>query len=608
MYKMGANIIDRGKSVVSFRVFAHNKRKVSVVVKSGDKITEFPMMEENQHVYGTTIEGMGLDLLYKFKFDGDQEYPDPYSHYQPFGVHGFSKLVDHENHRWQDNQWRGRVIDELVIMEIHVGTFSSAGTFAGIAEKLDYLLELGVNAIELMPVAQTPGRWNWGYDGVNLFSINHNYGTPYDLKHLVDRCHKKNLAVILDVVYNHFGPEGNYLPVYGPYFTGKHETPWGKAVNFDDLYNEYIRKMVLDNVRYWLEVYRFDGLRLDAVHAIKDDSPIHILQELSLVAKNTANKQNREKFIIAESDENNARLITPLNQGGLGIDAQWMDDFHHCIHTALTGEREGYYIDYGHIKDLEKVYNNYLYTGEYSKYWGQTRGTNGSARPGRQFLVSIQNHDQVGNRAKGDRLSTLVEFPYLKVAAGLMFFSAYLPMLFMGEEYGEENPFLFFTDYQDPNLQKAVSQGRKKEFAAFTWEDVPDPQDPQTFYKSKLTSRSRWEGRQQKLFNYYRDLISLRTSHPVLKNLDKDNLQAEVDENSRVVKITRWDRDMKLTGLFNLGTADVIIKDAPDKEIFNSLCPSYGGENVAKDGILLKGQVIIWESAADSLKVKPPRL
>lgn len=601
MFKMGANIIDREKSAVSFRVFAHNRRKVSVVVKSGDNKTEIPMIEETPHVYSTTIEGMGLDLLYKFKLDGEQEYPDPYSYYQPLGVHGFSQLVDHENYRWRDGLWQGRDLNELVIMEIHVGTFSAAGTFASAAEKLDYLVELGVGAIELMPVTQTPGRWNWGYDGVNLFSVNHNYGTPGDLKRLVDLCHQKNLAVILDVVYNHFGPEGNYLPVYGPYFTGKHETPWGKAVNFDDLYNEHTRNMVLDNVRYWLEVYRFDGLRLDAVHAIKDSSPIHILQDISLVAKNIARKQNRKKFIIAESDENNARLITPLDQGGLGMDAQWMDDFHHCIHTALTGERDGYYMDYGRIKDLEKVYKNYLYTGQFSKFWGKPRGTDGSARPGRQFLVALQNHDQVGNRAKGDRLSTLVEFPYLKAAAGLMFFSAYLPMIFMGEEYGEKNPFLFFTDYQDPVLQKAVSRGRKKEFAGFAWEDVPDPQDPRTFYKSKLTPHNRWEEQQQKLYNFYRDLIGLRTSHPVLKKLDKDNLQAEVDENSRVVKITRWNRGIKLTGMFNLGTGDVVVQDVPGREIFNSLHPAYGGEDEAREGILRRGQVIIWESTGTRL-------
>ncbi|TYO96933.1 malto-oligosyltrehalose trehalohydrolase [Desulfallas thermosapovorans] len=597
MFKMGANIINREKSAVSFRVFAHNRRKVSVVVKAGDKKTEIPMVEETPHVYSTTIEGMGLELLYKFKLDDEQEYPDPYSCYQPLGVHGFSQLVDHEKYRWRDGLWQGRNLNELVIMEIHVGTFSATGTFTGVAEKLDYLVELGVGAIELMPVTQTPGRWNWGYDGVNLFSVNHNYGTPGDLKRLVDLCHQKNLAVILDVVYNHFGPEGNYLPLYGPYFTGKHETPWGKAVNFDDLYSEYTRKMVLDSVRYWLEVYHFDGLRLDAVHAIKDSSPIHILQEISLVAKNIATKQNREKFIIAESDENNARLITPLDQGGLGMDAQWMDDFHHCIHTVLTGEREGYYMDYGRVKDLEKVYKNYLYTGQFSKFWGKPRGTDGSARPGRQFLVAIQNHDQVGNRARGDRLATLVEFPYLKAAAGLLFFSAYLPMIFMGEEYGEKNPFLFFTDYQDPVLQRAVSRGRKKEFAGFTWENVPDPQDPRSFYKSKLTPNNRWEKQQQKLFNFYRDLIALRTSHPVLKNLDKNNLQVEVDDNSRVVKITRWNRNIKLTGMFNLGTGDVVIQDVPGREIINSLCPSYGGENETKEGVLRPGQVVIWESA-----------
>lgn len=595
MFKMGANIIDREKREVLFRVFAYDKREVAVVVKSGGAIKELPMTEETPNVYSAVTAGVSLDLLYKFKIDGDQAYPDPYSCFQPFGVHGFSRLIDHEDYRWRDANWQGKDIEDLLIMEIHTGAFSGAGTFKAVAERLDYLLELGVNAVELMPVAQTPGRWNWGYDGVNLFSVNHNYGGPDDLKYLVDCCHQKNIAVILDVVYNHFGPEGNYLPVYGPYFTAKHKTPWGKAVNYDDLYSGYTRKMVLDNVRYWLEVYHFDGLRLDAVHAIKDNSPIHILQEISLTVRNLSLQQNRKLFLIAETDQNNTRIINPLDRGGYGMDAQWMDDFHHVVHTALTGEREGYYMDYGRVKDLEKVYKNYLYTGEYSKYWQRERGTDGSRNPGKQFVVAVQNHDQVGNRAGGDRLSILVEFPYLKAAAGLMLFSAYLPLIFMGEEYGEKRPFLFFTDYGDPELQQAVSRGRKEEFAQFTWENVPDPQDPETFYASKLTPRSAWDRQNWELFNFYRDLIHLRRSHPVLKKPDKDKLEVEVDQENRVARVTRWNKAITLTGLFNLGTEDVAINNMAGSEIFNSLREPYGGSENAAAGVLRKGQMIIFE-------------
>ncbi|MDH7576838.1 MAG: malto-oligosyltrehalose trehalohydrolase [Bacillota bacterium] len=596
MFKMGANIINREKSEVSFRVFAFNKRKVSVVIKAGDRQKVFPMSEEKPHIYSTVIGGLGLDLLYRFRIDDEGDFPDPYSNFQPFGVHGFSKLVDHAEYQWRDCHWKGRSLEELIIMELHVGTFTGAGTFRGVVGKLDYLLELGVNAIELMPVVQAPGRWNWGYDGVNLFSVNHNYGTPHDLKYLVDCCHQKQLAVILDVVYNHFGPEGNYLPVYGPYLTRKHKTPWGPAVNFDDLYSEYTRKMVLDNVRYWLDLYHFDGLRLDAVHAIKDSSPTHILQEISMVTKAEAARQNRKKFIIAESDENNVRLINPLEKGGYGIDAQWMDDFHHCIHTVLTGERRGYYLDYGHIKDLEKVYKNYLYTGQYSLYWGRERGTDASQNPGRQFVVALQNHDQIGNRAQGDRLAALVEFPYLKAAAGLLFFSPYIPLIFMGEEYGEQNPFLFFTDYQDPELQKAVSRGRREEFKAFGWDDVPDPQDPATFYRSRLTPGNKWKAENRWLFNFYRDLIKLRTIHPVLKILDKNKLEVKVSKANRLVEIIRWNDQLKLIGLFNLGERELSINHCPGRQILNSSWRRYGGNQNAETRKLGRGQTIILET------------
>ena len=368
-------------------------------------------------------------------------------------------------------------MEKFIIYELHPGTFSPEGTFKGTVEKLDYLLELGINAIELMPVTQTPGRWNWGYDGANLFSVNKNYGTPDDLKHLVDTCHQKEISVILDVVYNHLGPEGNYLPVYGPYFTEKHKTGWGAAVNYDDAFSEYTRAMVLENIRYWLEEYHIDCLRLDAIHAIMDESDIHILQQMSSTAKAVGKKIGRKIFLIAETDENNVKIINPPEKGGYGIDAQWMDDFHHIIHSVLTGEKGGYYQDYGRLEGLEKAFKNYLYTGEFSQFWQKNRGTDASQNPGYQFVVSLQNHDQVGNRARGGRISVLVDFHFLKAAAGLIFLSPYIPLLFMGEEYAEKNPFLFFTDYEDSELQSAVSEGRREEFKDFNWDDIPNCRD-----------------------------------------------------------------------------------------------------------------------------------
>lgn len=595
MTKMGAAIIDRKKNLVEFRVFARDKKDISVVIKDGDRKTVFPMAEEQPHLYSTVIRGEGPNLLYKFQVDG-REYPDPYAHYQPGGVHGYSQLIDHEAYQWRDSHYRGIKPQELIIMEIHVGTFTRAGTFRAAVEKLDYLSELGITAVELMPVAQTPGRWNWGYDGTNLFSVNHNYGTPGDLKHLVDCCHAKNIAVILDVVYNHFGPEGNYLHAYGPYFTDKHTTPWGPAVNFDDRYSEYTRKMVLDSVRHWVENYHIDGFRLDAVHAIKDNSPIHILQEISMAAKNMSRINNREIVLIAESDENDARLISSLDEGGYGMDAQWLDDFHHCLHTVLTGEREGYYMDYGPVEDFKKVFKNYLYTGQYSKFWEKERGTDASVHPGRQFVVAVQNHDQVGNRARGDRLSTLVEFPYLKAAAGLVFFSAYLPLFFMGEEYGEQRPFMFFTDYQDPELQKAVSRGRREEFKEFTWENVPDPQGESTFYESKLTPQSQWDELNSFLFKFYQDLIKLRKSHPVLKTLDKDALEVETDPKTKLVKVIRRNQELELTCLFNLGTSQANTGRQQGRLIFNSESELYGGKGEGEMELLSKGQMVVYES------------
>lgn len=592
MLQMGANLIKNGE--VSFRVFAPNKQKVSLVIKYHGKTEVFTMNREDEHIYSTILKGVGPGLLYKFRLD-EGDFPDPYSFYQPEGVHGFSQVVDHKAYQWHDQDWKGIDPEKLIIMEIHPGTFSDRGDFMGIVDKLDYLQQLGITAIELMPIAQTPGRWNWGYDGVNLFSVNHNYGTPNDLKHLVDSCHQKGIAVILDAVYNHFGPEGNYLHYFAPYFTEKHKTPWGSAVNFDDNYSYYIRKFALDNVNYWLDIYHIDGLRLDAVHAIKDSSTTHILQELSLCVKNLARELKTPKFIIAESDENNTRLIEPLEQGGYGIDAQWMDDFHHIIHTALTGENKGYYMDYGKLEDLEKAFTNYLYTGQYSRYWGRKRGTDASSRPGKQFVVALQNHDQVGNRAFGERLSTLIDFPLLKASAGLVLFSAYIPLIFMGEEYGEQSPFLFFTDYQDPELKKAVSRGRKEEFKQFGWEEVPDPQDPETFNMSKLTPIDRWKEENHQLFNFYHDMIKLRVSHPVLQGLNKNNLKVIVDSKTRVVQVSRWRDGIFLTALFNLGEG-LYPLDYQGKQILNSEWKIYGGKETGDSRSLSKGQIVILEN------------
>lgn len=600
---MGANILDQEKSRIEFRVFAHNKGKVSLLLQHLDTEKAIPMQQEEEHIYSTVVEGLGLDLLYKFRIENEGDFPDPYSHFQPQNIHGFSQVIDHQNYSWNDLNWHGRDLEKFIIYELHVGTFTQEGTFQAVAKKLDYLMELGVNTIELLPIVQTPGRWNWGYDGTNLFTVNVNYGSPDDFKAFINICHQNDTAVILDVVYNHFGPEGNYLPSYGPYFTDKYDTPWGVAVNYDDQFCEFTRAMVQENVRFWLEDYHIDGLRLDAVHAIRDESGRHILQEISKTTKKIAEESGRKIVLIAETDENDVMLINPFQKGGYGIDAQWMDDFHHVIHSVLTGENDGYYVDYGHLEALEKVFKNYLYTGEYSVFWQKDRGTDAGKNPGRQFVVSMQNHDQVGNRAGGERLSALVDYPFLKAVAGLLFFSPYIPLIFMGEEYGEKKPFLFFTDYFDPELQSAVTEGRRKEFSSFNWDDFPDPQDKQTFYRSKLTPQREWNKANEQLFQYYRDLINLRKTHPAINCPDKKKTEVKVDSEKGTVEVIRWNAQTKLTGLFNLGENDLPFdEDSPfhappaSRQIFNSEWKKYGGNMEGESNILSRGNMIIIES------------
>ncbi len=595
LMQMGAQIINREKEQIRFTVFAYAKTGVELLLQVGNTEQAIPMQAESSHVYAVTIDGQGLDVLYKYRLAGEGDYPDPYANYLPFGVHGFSQVTDHARYGWGDNHWKGMELEKHIFYEIHTGTFSPAGTFKGVAEKLDYLEELGITALELMPVTQTPGRWNWGYDGANLFSVNCNYGTPDDLKYLVDQCHQKGISVFLDVVYNHLGPEGNYLPVFGPYFTEKYNTPWGAAVNYDDQFCDIMRQMVLDNVRYWLETYHFDGLRLDAVHAIRDESLTHILAEISAAAREIEERTGRTIAIIAETDENDVKIINSPQEGGYGIDAQWMDDFHHCIHTALTGEKEGYYMDYGRLADLEKVYINYLYTGEYSHFWQKSRGTDGAANPGRQFVVAIQNHDQVGNRAGGERLTHLVDFPFLKVAAGLLFFSPYLPLLFMGEEYGETQRFLFFTDYTEASLKEAVSQGRKAEFGDFEWTDFPDPEDDRTFNNSRLTTRENWGEQNVHLFNFYKDLITLKKTHPALQAADKERIEIKVHEERITVEVTRWNGANKLIALFNLNLEPLELEQSPGQQIMNSEWKQYGGTVEGEVKNLAHGNMLVLE-------------
>jgi maltooligosyltrehalose trehalohydrolase len=469
------------------------------------------------------FEGVATDVAaggqYRYVLDGRMERPDPASRFQPQGVHGPSEVVDPNAFRWSDSHWRGLPLDRMIIYELHVGTFTTEGTFEAIIPHLDYLrAELGVTAIELMPVAQFPGERNWGYDGAYPFAPQASYGGPTGLKRLIDACHAKDLAVILDVVYNHLGPEGNYLADFAPYFTDRYRTPWGQAINYDGPDSDQVRHYVVSNAVYWVTEYHVDGLRLDAIHGIFDFSARHILADIADAVHVQAERLDRTVPVVAESDLNDVRVITPSGEGGYALDGQWNDDFHHALHTVLTGERAGYYEDFGRIDQLATaVREGFVYSGQRSVFRRRRHGNSSSHRPPAQLVVSAQNHDQVGNRARGDRLTALIPHEALKVAAATLLLGPNVPMLFMGEEYAETAPFQYFVSHGDPALVEAVRRGRGAELASFGWAgEVPDPQCADTFERSRLTRDRPRTSPQDAILAWYRALIALRASTPAL--------------------------------------------------------------------------------------------
>ncbi|OGW49150.1 MAG: malto-oligosyltrehalose trehalohydrolase, partial [Nitrospirae bacterium GWC2_57_9] len=418
---------------------------------------------------------------------------------------------------------------------------------------LDHLKELGVTALELMPVAQFPGDRNWGYDGVYPYAPQNTYGGPSGLKSLVNACHRKGLAVILDVVYNHLGPDGNYLSDFGPYFTSRYKTPWGDAVNYDGAYSDEVRAFFIQNALYWISEFHFDGLRLDAIDAIYDLSARHVLAELADAVHRRAGELGRQAFVVAESDLNDVKLINPSALGGYGIDAQWSDDFHHALHALLTHERKGYYQDFGGIEHLKKAFQEgFVYSGSYSQYRKRRHGNSSRGVPARQFIVCSQNHDQIGNRMLGERLSSIISFEQQKLAAGCVLLSPFIPLLFMGEEYGEHAPFLYFVSHLDDQLVKAVREGRSLEFAHFEWDGtVPDPQDESTFLRSKIEPSLSREGRHRTLFLYYRELIQLRKALPALSAPEKNGLQAVKHEQEQVLIVRQGRPEDQILLLLN---------------------------------------------------------
>jgi maltooligosyltrehalose trehalohydrolase len=569
-----------GDRACRFRVWAPSQVSVGVRLLGNERLV--PMEKTDGGYHEAVAQDVAPGDLYLFHLGQGEEHPDPAARFQPRGVHGPSAVVD-ARFAWDDEAWRGLVLEDYVIYEIHVGCFTPAGTFEAITAHLDDLIEVGVTAVELMPVAQFPGGRNWGYDGVYPFAVQNSYGGPEGLKRLVNACHRRHLAVILDVVYNHLGPEGNYFGKFGPYFTERYRTPWGPAINFDGAFSDEVRNYFIQNTLYWLTEFHFDALRLDAVHAILDHSPVTFLEELSEAAHGEAARLGRKFFLIAESADNNARLIESRERGGYGLDAQWNDDFHHCLRALLTGERRGYYRDYSQLAQLAKGYREgFVYTGEYSEYRRHRHGSSSRHIAASRFVVFAQNHDQIGNRARGDRLSESVSFESLKLAAGLVLLSPYLPLLFMGEEYGETAPFPYFVSHSDPALIDAVRRGRQAEFAAFDWQgEIPDPQSEATFLSAKLCHELRGRGRHKLLREFYRDLIALR-KNPALRRLDKDKMNVTALEDIGVLLVERSCETHRLALAANLSAEEASfaprLSGGRWRKIFDSAEEKWQGE------------------------------
>ena len=504
-------------------VWAPGRERVEAVL--GDR--RLPMVRGSRGWWETAAGAVTAGERYRFSLDGGEGLPDPRSAWQPDGVDGPSAVVDHSAYEWHDQHWRGGRLASSVLYELHVGTFTPEGSFDAAAGRLDHLARTGVDAVELLPVAEFPGTRGWGYDGVLLYAPHHSYGGPDGLKRLVDAAHDRGIAVVLDVVYNHLGPSGNHLGQYGPYFTDRYRTPWGDAVNVDGPGSDEVRRFVVDNALMWLRDYHIDGLRLDAVHAVMDNSAVHWLEELAGAVDALADSTGRAAWLIAESDRNDPRLVWPRPAGGYGLTATWSDDFHHAVWVNLAGESDGYYADYGGVAQLARTYEEvYAFGRDYSPFRDRHQGRPAGSAAATAFLGYAQNHDQIGNRAVGERSVAVMGERRARVAAGLVLTAPFVPMLFMGEEWGASTPWQYFTDHTDPELGRAVSDGRTHEFEAFGWDPaaVPDPQDPETFRRSTLDWSEPEREPHAALLRWHRELIALRRRRPELRDGRRDRV------------------------------------------------------------------------------------
>jgi maltooligosyltrehalose trehalohydrolase len=543
-----------------FSLWAPERSTVSVQVSGKN----FPMRKDGDRGYWSA------DVLsakpgddYGFLLDDEtRAYPDPRSLQQPDGVHGLSRIVDLNAYAWQDANYQPPAWPTAVIYEVHTGTFTPEGTFAAAAEKLGYLRDLGITHVELLPVNSFPGHWGWGYDGVSLFAPQEDYGGPAGLQAFVDRAHALGLAVIMDVVYNHFGPDGNYTGLFGPYITESHHTPWGGAINFEEGGSTEVRRFFCDNALSWLRDFHIDGLRLDAVTSYVDRSAVHFLEQLATEVEMLSAATGRRRVLIAESDLNDPRVMTPRNTlgpgvvGGFGLDAQWSDDFHHSLFAFLTGERQSYYVDFGTLAQLAKSLRNaYVYDGTYSSYRQRLHGRPINGLDGTHFLGYIQNHDMVGNRPQGDRIHAVGDTHLAKLAAALVFTAPFIPMVFQGEEFAADAPFLYFADHTDPDLAQAVSEGRRKEHAHHSDAEIPDPESEDTFLRSKIDWSQRTQPEHADMLNWYRSLIQLRMKYPALHDGRLDLVTTAFDEKAKWLTLQR----QHVHVFFNFGDTSVTL-------------------------------------------------
>jgi maltooligosyltrehalose trehalohydrolase len=594
--RLGATYLGNGQC--QFTVWAPIIQRVEVhIVSPEERIV--PLVRGDQGYHQSVVEGVEPNCRYFYRLDAEKERPDPASRFQPEGVHGPSHVVD-SHFPWEDQKWSGLSLEEYIIYELHVGAFTKEGTFDAIIPYLDGLKILGITAVELMPVAQFPGDRNWGYDGVYPFAVQDSYGGPERLKRLVNTCHQRRLAVILDVVYNHLGPEGNCLADFGPYFTDRYKTPWGAALNFDGPHSDEVRRFFIENATYWLTEFHIDALRLDALHAILDISSYPFVEELAESFHKQVEKLGRESYLIGESTANDARLLKSQELGGYGLDAQWNDEFHHSLHVLLTGEQTGYYQDFGQLQHLAKaLQEGFVYSGQYSSYRQRRHGASSKDIPAHRLVVFVQNHDQVGNRMNSERLSQVVPFEALKLAAGVVLLSPFIPLLFMGEEYGETAPFPYFVNHSEPELIEAVRKGRRDEFAAFQWQgELPDPQDEATFLCAKLNHHLRGDGQHHTLLEFYKELLRLRKETPALAHLSKDNMDVRTIEDQRLLILRRWNGDSEVLAIFSFNDSQTsVILPVPAghwRKTLDSAEERWQGEgSVVPEELSSKGKVTV---------------